>query len=285
MSDYKKSREESKKMRTLKGLPFKQWWLLYIGVAIIAMLSMFAGAYLGLSPNEDGAVIFNGTFDAVTKVAFAVFYMVMFFITAEAAFLFWLDKLVLHDTDDNQNSVEIQVYTAWVMLTVSLLTMIVTAVAASEILVAWRQAFNDGVQFPQWTQGWIIDWIPALIILHVIASTLYKQSTEEARLERYRRTKMRESRISALDAGVTAYVKEYDRIAPVEAEKAYREKAQRDAEQMRAELDIYSEEKKTGKDINGDGHIGKPQFQPRPAMASETEAVKEIHPTKGEAQK
>lgn len=284
MSDYKKARDESKKIKTLKGLPFRQWWLLYIGVGIIAILSMFAGAYLGLSPNEAGEVVFDNTFDMVTKIVFAVFYMVMFFITAEAAFLFWLDKLILHDTDDHQNSVSIQVYTAWTMLAVSLLTMIITAVAASEILVAWRQAFNDGVQFPQWTQGWIIDWIPALIIVHIIASTLYKQSTEEARLERYRRTKMRESRISALDAGVTAYVKEYDRLAPQAAESAYREKAKRDADQMRAELDIYTEEKKTGKDINGDGHIGEPRQTMRPAFASETQ-MPDVDFTKGQSPK
>lgn len=269
---YKQAREESKKMNTLKGLPFRQWWLLYIGVAIIALLSMFAGAYLGLSPNERGEVMYVNTFDLITKIFFAVFYMVMFFVTAEAAFLFWLDKLILHDTDERQNSVNTQVYTAWLMLAISLLTMIVTAIAAAQILAAWRHAFSGDVVFPEWAQGWIIEWIPALIIFHIIASTIYKQSTEEARLERYRKTRMREARINALDQGTTAYVEEYDRIAPQAARQAYVEKARRDASDMRAELEIYEEEKKTGRDINNDGHIGKPvqASQTRASFASNT---------------
>jgi hypothetical protein len=272
---YKQAREESKKMNTLKGLPFKAWWLLYVGVAIIALLSMFAGAYLGLAPNDRGEVFYVSTFDLITNVFFAIFYMVMFFVTAEAAFLFWLDKLILHDVDDKQNSVNVQVITAWAMLVVSLLTLVVTAVAAAEILAAWRHAFSGEAVFHEWAQGWIIEWIPALIIVHIIAATVYKQSTEEAKLERYRKTRMREARINALDKGTTAYVEEYDRIAPQAAEQAYREKARRDADNMRAELDIYAEEKRTGKDINKDGHIGQPQFTPRAVpMAAETEEPK-----------
>lgn len=263
---YKQAREESKKMNTLKGLPFRQWWLLYIGVAIIALLSMFAGAYLGLAPNNRGEVYWVNTFDLITKVFFAIFYMVMFFVTAEAAFLFWLDKLILHDVDEKQSSVQTQVVTAWSMLVISLLTMIVTAVAAAEILAAWRHAFSGEVVFPEWAQGWIIEWIPALIIVHIIFATIYKQSTEEARLERYRKTKMREARINALDEGTTAYVEEYERVAPQAAREAYRAKARRDADSMKAELDIYAEEARTGRDINRDGHIGKPAV----AMMSET---------------
>ena len=276
---YKQAREESKKMNTLKGLPFKQWWLLYVGVAIIALLSMFAGAYLGLAPNNQGVVYWSTTFELVTKVFFAIFYMVMFFVTAEAAFLFWLDKLILHDVDDKQNSVNTQVVTAWIMLVISLITMIVTAVAAAEILAAWRHAFSGEAQFPAWAQGWIIEWIPGLIIFHIIAATIYKQSTEEARLERYRKTRMREARINALDEGTTAYVEEYARVAPQAARDAYREKARRDAENMRAELEIYAEEKKTGKDINKDGHIGQPPAQAVRQFASEVQ--KPENPTKG----
>lgn len=266
---YKQAREESKKMNALKGLPLKQWWLLYIGVGIIAFLSMFAGAYLGLSPDKYGVVSFTDTFDKITKIFFAVFYMVMFFVTAEAAFLFWLDKLILHDVDDKQSSVQTQVWTAWGMLAISLLTMVITSVAAAEILAAWRKAFSGGATFPEWAQGWIIEWIPALIIVHIIFATIYKQSTEEARLERYRKTKMREARINALDEGTTAYIAEYERIAPQAAREAYRSKARRDADNMKAELGIYEEETKTGKDINNDGHIGRPPNAVMQSFASE----------------
>ena len=269
MTNYQQAKEHKEKQRVLRGLPFKQWWLLYIGIAIIAMLSTFAGGYLGLSPNAAGEITYNSTFDLIGKVLFCGFYMVMFFITAEAAFMFWLDKLILHDVDEKQNSVNIQVWTAWIMMGVSLTTMIVTAIAASQILASWRNSFDNNVAFPTWTSGYVMDWIPSLVIAHIIAATFYKQSTEEAKLERYRRAQMRSARIKALDAGTTAYVTEFSRIAPGEAIKAYTQKAKDDAANMKAEIGIFAEEAKTGKDINKDGFIGNPMQR---QFAQETDA-------------
>lgn len=265
-TSYQETRKQNDQQKQLRNLPFKTWWLLYIGVGLIALLSIFAGAYIGMSPEADGQILVKDGWDLLGKIVFSLFYMVMFFGTAEAAFLFWLDKLLVHDVDEKQQSIRTQTWTAWPMLGISLLTMIVTSVAASEILAAWRKSFNGTAAYPAWTQGWILQFIPGLIILHIIMATLYRQSTEEARLERWRRAKMRSAKIAALDAGAQAYVTEFNRVAPQTARQAYTQKAQDDAEQLKAELGIYEQEKRTGKDINGDGVVGDPRQNARPAV-------------------
>ena len=242
----------------LKGLPFKQWWLLYVGTAIVGLLSMFAGAYLGMSPDANGNVNWVNNWDLANKLAFAAFYMVMFFVTAEAAFLFWLDKLMLHDVDENQKSVSTQLWTAWPMLVLSLGTMVVTSIAASQILAFWRHSFGGASVYPTWTRSWILEGVPFLIIVHIIFATLYKQSTKESQLERWRKAQMRIARTHAMEEGTKAYTSEFNRLAPTAARAAYTQMAQQDTEQLKAELGIWDKEKKTGQDINGDGYVGRP---------------------------
>jgi len=272
---YIETSEQQKQKKQLRNLPFKQWWFLYVGVAVIALLTLFAGAYLGMSPNANGMILFKDNWDAAGKILFSIFYMVMFFITAEAAFLFWLDKLILHDVDDKQESVRTQLWSAWGMLALSLLTMIITSIAASQILAAWRHSFGGSAIFPAWTQGWILEAIPFLVIVHIICATLYKSSTKEAQLERWRKSQIRSARTHALDAGTQAYVNEFNRTAPQAATSAYTRRAQEDVKLLRSELEIYEEEKRTGVDINKDGFIGTPQNnnhkQPMNANVSDTE--------------
>jgi uncharacterized Tic20 family protein len=262
--DTKRDEENEKKnkklVRKAQWLPFKRFWLLYIALFGTAILSMFAGIYLGLNPDENG--YFNVT---ATNIVFALFYAGGFFVTAEGATLFWETKYVFHDVDKDGKSNNWQVNTALVALVVSVLTVIATGLAAADFLAVWRGNLDTFTNVQEWAQGWVVWSIPALLVFHAVCSIVYWYHSAESELDRWKNQQRRQTQSMMAEVEAQAWADEYKALAPELARKKGAALARQSAMQ-----DFYSEEKRTGKDLDGDGVIGAPKMVMASSVKDET---------------
>lgn len=268
--EQKKNEAKEKQDKAIKNrakwLPFKKFWLLYVALFGTGILSAFAGIYLGLSPDE------KGYFDmSITNVGFALYYAIGFLATAEGATLFWETKYVYHDVDKDGKKNKFQVNTAAIALGVSIIAVIITGLAAADFLAVWRGKLDTFVSIPGWAQGWVVWAIPVLFVFHAVSAIAYWYNSAEAALDRWKTQNQRQTQANMAQVEADAWIEEYKRISPELAKQKGRALARAAAKQ-----DFYAEEEKLGIDLDGDGHIGKPEKNKSQSgtltFASDTEA-------------
>jgi hypothetical protein len=248
-----KEEADKKVASRVRWLPFKRYWLLYTALAGTGALSIFAGIYLGLNPNEKG--LFDLTFE---NIIFALYYGIGFLVTAEGATLFWETKLVYHDVNKEGKANNWQLNTAKVALGLSIAAVIVTGLAAADFIAVWRGNFSAFTQVQEWAQGWVVWAIPVLFVFHAACAILYWYHSAEAALDRWKNQNRRQTQVEMSEVEAEAWIAEYRRISPELAKQKGRAMAR-----QAALHDFYAEEEKLGLDLNNDGFVGSPQ-KPRP---------------------
>lgn len=162
---------------------FGQWWLVYATLLFTASLSFASGILLPMRPGDDGAVYIS-----VSTILASIYYAVGFLATGEGAFYFWFDKLTDHDKDNTM-----QIAIAWVMMVTSIITSLVTALAAAGFIAYWLGIFEAFYVMPLWGQKWVVLAIPIFIVLHLVGGTVFRAVSDEAEYERAAKASIREA--------------------------------------------------------------------------------------------
>lgn len=266
--EEKKKKSDEKIASRARWLPIKRYWLLYIALIATGAMSTFAGAYLGLAPDESGYFKpFGWDIDTLTNILFAIYYAVGFLATAEGATLFWETKLVFHDVDTEGKPNMVQLWTARIALVVSIAAVIVTGLAAADFLAVWRGKLSAFSNIQTWAQGWVVWAIPVLFVFHAVSAILYWYNSEDARLERWKSQTRLQTQAQMSELEAQAWINEYQKIAPDLAKMKGAALARKAALE-----DFYAEEERLGVDLNGDGHIGRHKEPQVVAYAQKTVA-------------
>lgn len=208
----------------------KQYWHMYLALAATALLTVFAGVYLGLAPERDGTLIFADNWDAFRRVFFAAYFGVTFFVVSEGAVLYSKARLIARDVNEIGEDIAAQRVSMQVMLVVSIVNVAVTSLVAGEILASWLGALDNWVVIPDFAQTWIVTAPPVLLVFYVVLSLVYQQNSQRARLKREVEQSKRQAQADAERAFAMQYMHSYREHAPAAARAAARTNALRDAE-------------------------------------------------------
>lgn len=227
-----------------RSMPWREYWHLYLALFGSGVLTAFAGVYLGLAPSASGEVIFLSGWDMLRRIGFAAYYAGTFLLVAEGATLFAKDKLLKRDVEQVGGSVvdvPAQRRAMTVMLTVSVMAIVFTTVAAGTFLASWLHALNQFVTIPAAAQTWVVLGPPALLVFDVVCTLIYQQNSKQAELERWVDQQKRMAEAGAQEEWSHAYVDEYRRVAPKAARAAGMARAMTDARKWAgASVDQYA---------------------------------------------
>jgi hypothetical protein len=174
MSDNEMTPEQKRKFNRQEfQRKFGRFWLIYLALFGTGALSAISGFLLP-------AKVVNGDmqFTAVAIIA-GIFYAIGFLTNGEGAAYFWFDKLTDHDKDNTA-----QQWIAGVFLSVSVVTILVTSLAAGSFIAFAMGALTDFQVLPSWAQTWVVYAIPILWVAHFSAGTAFKSISDEAANER-----------------------------------------------------------------------------------------------------
>lgn len=208
----------------------RAYWHLYVALAATGVLTVFAGVYLGLAPTADGAIEFADAWDAVRRIFFATYFGVTFFVVAEGAVLYSKNRLLARDVDEEGEDSGAQRLSMGAMLVVSVLAVVITSVAAGQILASWLGALDKWLEIPAFAQAWVVVAPPILLVFYAVMSLVYQQASHRAKLERDIDRSKRQAEAEAYTAFANAYKEQYRAAAPSAARRAAVANAQRDAE-------------------------------------------------------
>ncbi len=226
---------------------FGQYWFIYLALFGTAALSVVSGLMLPFSPDKNGYVVLS-----IGGVLAAVYYSIGFLTTGEGASYFWFDKLTDHDPDNT-----IQKGIAGLMLTLSISTSLVTALAAGAFIAFWLGIFDAFYVMPTWAQKWVVWAIPTMWVLHFIGGALFRYLSEESEYEREAASSIRTAKNEMVKSKSKAKADYWKANAPALA----RQLGEMEAED---ELDAYHaklEERKTRRGGGGQNQQSR-QFQP-----------------------
>jgi len=229
---FSRQKEQQRREEVKRGMPWRQYWHLYLSLTGTGILTAFAGVYLGLAPSQTGEIIFLSTWDALRRIFFAAYYALSFLLVAEGATLFAKDKLLQRDVeivDGKIMDVPAQRRSMTVMLWVSVLAVVGTSVAAGTMLAAWLGALDQFVTIPEASQMWIVLAPPALLVFDAICTLIYQGSSKQSELDRWVQQQKRMAEAAAQEIYASSYVDEYGRVAPAAAARAARVSAMTDA--------------------------------------------------------
>lgn len=187
----------------------KKYWLMYFALLGTGTLSALSGFLLAHAPDENGVADYT-----LVTIAAGVFYMIGFLTTGEGATLFWFDKLTDHDEDNTA-----QLYIAWLMMALSIITSLVTASAAAAFVAYWMGELDAFQVMPLWAQNWVVWAIPVLWITHFVCGTIFKTISDEARQMRQLATIQRSTQMEIRIARERAKTNVLRREAPVLAQR------------------------------------------------------------------
>jgi hypothetical protein len=169
---------------------FKDHPLLYIALVASGLLSMIAGAVLGLGVHVlDGDVKIHADFP---HIFFAVIYAILFPAFFEYGLANWLHKL-LHREDKN----ETQYWISMIMVGVTFIGTTVTAFSAIDVIVTAGGFFTAFNEVPVEVQRWIAFSLPTMFMINIAAGELYRHSSSFAQLRRLAETELKGKQLDA----------------------------------------------------------------------------------------
>lgn len=235
-----KKKAESKKAKSLNFSSFlvdvKHNPMILVGLFGSAFFSSLAGLFLGIAPHrvEDVITFFGGANSvtaAVVGISFGIVYAIAFPVLGEWGVYYWHKKSSLCDEGN-----KCQTWTAYIMLALTAIFMVVTAIFASTILASLLGAFKVYAEIPEAAQRWTVTIIPVGLALHAFANILYdhvsQAAAERRELEHGLQTtelesegRIREAKVRAKERAAVAFAVEYERISLMEAGEVGLQKA------------------------------------------------------------
>lgn len=200
-----------------------RFWFIYLALIGTATLSFVGGLLLPFRPNDAG--IITVTFGTACA---ALFYSIGFLSTGEGASLYWFEKLTDQDPDNPTQKI-----ISYLMLTVSVITSLITALAAASFIAYWLGVFTEFTGMPAWAQRWVVWAIPSMWAAHFIAGTIFKAVSDESQYEREAKSVVRQARNEAAKAKAQAKANWWRVNAPVIAQAMGEMEAQ-------SEIDAYA---------------------------------------------
>jgi hypothetical protein len=204
---------------------YQRYWLMYWGLFFVAALSFICGLVLPFMREDIVVRLTWGT------LAVSLFYALGFLTVGEGAFNFWFDKITDSDPDNNT-----QKLIAGVMIALSGLVSLSTALATSYIIAWWIKIFDTFVSIPAWAQKYIAIIIPVMVIVNVAAGTMFKWVSDEAYSERENNARIREAKNRAIQAQAKARADYMEANAPILARQMGEIEAQDQLDALQAQI-------------------------------------------------
>lgn len=205
---------------------YGKYWLVYVALAITATLSATAGILLPMQPDEAGKV--HVTLGVILS---CIFYSVGFLATGEGASYYWFDKLTDHDPDNQP-----QVAIAILMLILSVVTSLTTAMAAGTFIAYLLGRLTAFQIIPLWAQNWVVYAIPIMLAVHMVSGMAFKAMSDEASSERKAKARIRKVQNEMADMEARSYADWYASHAPAQAKALGEMRAQKELEQESIKL-------------------------------------------------
>jgi len=202
--------------------------MILIGLIGSAFFTFLAGLFLGIAPHRAGDIITffggsNSTIAAVVGIFFGIVYAIAFPVLGEWGVYYWHKKASLCDEGNKT-----QQATAYTMLVLTAVFMVITAIFASTILASLLGAFKVYAEIPEAAQRWTVTIIPVGLALHAFANILYDHVSQAAAQRRElehglltteleTEGRIREAKVKAKELAITSFADEYERISSREA--------------------------------------------------------------------
>jgi hypothetical protein len=251
----------SKQKKELKKQEFQRkfgrFWLIYLALFFTAVLSFISGLLLPfMKPGVDVPLNWGTALSAIM-------YGLGFLIIGEGAAFFWFERVTDQDPDNNG-----QMITAGLMIAVSVITSVTTALAASYIIAFWVGVFDTFTGIPEWAQKWIAISIPVMMVAHVVAGIIFKSISDEAASDRDANAEIVRARNEMAEARAKARAAWWRNNAPALAQQIGEMEAEDELDALRAKLaegksrrNVYAQDVRQIKESDN-GH-GPKDFQSR----------------------
>ena len=277
-------REEDKKLKVNESSllswsdDFHKYPYLYIILCVSALFTMTLGLFMGIAPKLDlaqGVIVFQTD---PMHIFLALVYMVAFVTVTEGAFV--IAKLLYH-TRENGNRT--QTRTMLAMMLIAGFSIVGTGISGGMVVASNIAFLSAFIEIPESAQRWVIIIIPILLAIYAFLLTAYALSSAAAKSERMlwssKRTseldhqtrsraiqQIADEQLQAAELSRFLELVQSGKISAAEAKAA-----------IRAGRTLGQEEKRQGRDIDGDGRVGQSQSRPMPAanlqMAASTPAA------------
>ena len=201
---------------------FGRYWLIYVSLIGTAVLTISSGVMLAMQPDDGGQIVITPG-----VILAALFYASGFFTTGEGAFYFWFDKLTDHDEDNGW-----QIGIAVAMLIASVVTILVTSLAAGAFIAFWLGKLTAFDVMPIWAQNWVVWVIPVMWVAHAVSGVAFRAMSDEAASEREAKSIVRKTRNKILRQKQQAKADYWQANAPAQAVRMGEIEAQREIETM-----------------------------------------------------
>lgn len=204
---------------------YGRFWLVYLALFGTAVLSGISGILLPIQ--REGGML-EITFWTILA---GLYYAAGFLTNGEGAAYFWFDKLVDHDKDNPAQQV-----IAYLMLGISVATVLTTALASASFIAYLMGALSQFTAIPAWAQKWIVGAIPIFWVAHLVMGMLFKALSDEAAAERDSRAKIREIQTRIQKDKADARAQYWQDKAPDVARQLGELEAQAEIENMTIQL-------------------------------------------------
>lgn len=257
-----KMKTESKKVKAAKSAKllsweneWKQYWYVYIFLAVSSVFTMTLGVYMGISPKISGNLITYQT-DAF-HIFLALVYAVSFITVTEAAFV--IGKWLFFTREEDNDT---QKFTMIAMMILAGASVLFTGIAGGMVIASNIAFLSEFVEIPANAQKWVVVAIPTLITIYTFLVTAYGLSSDSAASERMIREQKRASdldnqtRQHSIEqiAGEQLQIAELKRYMELVADGKISAADAKAA--IRAGRTLGQEEKRQGRDIDGRDGIG-----------------------------
>lgn len=172
MKTYEEVKREKEYKKAEFARRYLKYHLVYIALIGTAVLSVVTGLLLPYSSENANNV-------GVAGMLAALYFAVGFVTNGELAANYWFGKLTDHDPDSTA-----QKTIAVIALAISVITSLITALAASLLIAYWLKIFSEFSGIPSWAQVYIVDIIPVMWVFHAVMGMAFKAFSEEAEMER-----------------------------------------------------------------------------------------------------
>lgn len=219
----------SKQKKQMQAEEFKRkysrYWMIYWGLFFTAALSFLCGVVLPFMREDIDVPLNWGT--AMISAYFALGFLTI----GEGAFNFWFDKVTDSDPDNGG-----QKWIAAVMIALSAIVSLSTALATSYIIVWYIRIFDTFLKIPPWAQKYIAIAIPVVIVANVVAGVAFKWISDEAFSERETNSRIREAKNKAIQAQAEARARYIEANAPILARQMGEIEAQDQLDALQAQI-------------------------------------------------
>jgi hypothetical protein len=270
--------EEEKKNNTEAKLlqwsdDFKKYPYLYVMLFVSALFTLTLGMMMGIAPKVDLSTM-TVTYQTDGMHLFLAFvYMTAFVTVTEGAFA--IAKWLYH-TRENANKT--QATTMLFMMGLAGISIVGTGIAGGMVVASNIAFLSAFIEIPASAQKWVIVVIPVLLAIYAFLLTSYALSSNSAKSERMLGQQKRTAELDhqTRKRSIMQIAEEELQVAELgrylELVKAGRISAADARGAILAGRTLQVEETRQGRDIDGDGNVGKSI----PAQSASSQPVRPV---------